>query len=107
MLFGTIVAGLALVLVGAVFFFNHRFREKHFELLSNENKKLMGFLNLMVNKGMASDWFTYVNGQKLLASGQLPIDFLDERIKQKAEQKIPNQLHPEGATNSQIERDIE
>jgi len=94
------------MLVGFIVYLNYRFREKYFDLLADENRKLMGFINLMVNKGMASDWFTYVNGQKLLGDKQLTIDYLEQQIKDKVDkgEDEPAQLHPEGATNSQFKK---
>ncbi len=106
MIYVSIISGLSLILVGFIVYLNYRFKEKHFDLLADENKKLMEFINTMVNKGMSSDWFTYVNGQKLLGTNQITLDYIDDQIKKKADDSKdePAQLHPEGATPSQFKR---
>ena len=95
-----IIVGLALILVGGIVYLNHRFKTKHFDLLAKENRELLKHIDKLVNKGLAPNWFSYVNGQKLLVDEQMKINFDETLDDNKKEPKIPNQLHAEGATDT-------
>ena len=95
-----IIVGLAFMLVGGVVYLNHKFKTNHFELLAKENKELLKHIDKLINKGLSPDWFSYVNGQKLLADEQVRINFDETLDDKKKEPEIPNQLHAEGASDT-------
>lgn len=94
---GIMVIGSFLT-VGVMAYFNYFERKQYFDLLSKNNRELLRQNNDLLNKKLAPDWFTYVNGTKLMKDNQVALDFADN-VEQKKKQVFPKQLNPEGATN--------
>ena len=96
---GIMVIG-SFMTVGVVIYFNYFERKQYFDLLSRNNRELLKQNNDLLNKKLAPDWFTYVNGSKLMKDNQLAMHFADNVGRgQKKEQVFPKRLNPEGATN--------
>ena len=96
---GIMVIG-SFVVVGVMAYFNYFERKQYFDLLNKNNRELLKQNNDLLNKKLAPDWFTYVNGTKLMKDNQVALDFADNIGKDNSKEPVfPKRLHPEGGTN--------
>jgi len=95
---GIMVIG-GFVVVGVMAYFNYFERKQYFDLLSKNNRELLRQNNDLLNKKLASNWYMYVNGTKILDDNQTTLDFKDDVGQGGKKEPVMPRLHPEGSTN--------